>query len=178
MNPIVGRHNALLVASVAGWTLHEGGRDRVCFEKTTTVLDSVLCAADHGADWACSSKAAKSFLPYQKFQRICYRSVREVFSLVECCARLTFCSYLKHSVCHSGPLPPPPFGPQRRPPSGARLPRSIVLRRLRALIPSTQGAAILTSTRPTRVHLSVGAAQPLVPFYRLRSSCPHSEKEI
>lgn len=148
MNPIVGRHNALLVASVAGWTLHEGGRDRVCFEETNERFSQRLrFRLMRRRSWSGPGllvKADESFLPYQKSQRICYRSVGEVLSQFECCARLTFCSYLKHSVCHSGPLPLP-LALSGGPPSGARLPRSIVLRRLRALILCTRRAAILTS---------------------------------
>lgn len=87
---------------------------------------------------------------------------RGVLSQFECCARLTFCSYLKHSVCHSGPLPLP-LALSGGPPSGARLPRSIVLRRLRALILSTQSAAVLTSHQCSFIRRRGPASRTLLP---------------
>lgn len=83
---------------------------------------------------------------------------RGVLTQFECCARLTFCSYLKHSVCHSGPLPL-----SGGPPSGARLPRSIVLRRLQTLILSTQSAAVLTSHQCSFIRSRGPASRTLLP---------------
>lgn len=159
MNPIVGRHNALLVASVAGWTLHEGGRDRVCFEETDERFHKRLRFRLMIMEWTGPARQSSPKLFTLSEVSANMLSQRQRGSLS---ARLTFCSYLKHSVCHSGPLPLP-LALSGGPPSGARLPRSIVLRRLRALILSTQSAAILASHQGSFIRRRGPASRTLLP---------------
>lgn len=86
--------------------------------------------------------------------------------------------FLLLSQTLSLPLRPftPPFGPQRRPPVWSQA--ASVYCALPVASPHSVHSERRNLDVPPGFHLSVGAARPLVPFYRLRSSCPHSEREI
>lgn len=118
-------------------------------------------------------KPAESFLPRSEVGIVNVLSQRHR-GFFECCARLTFCSYLKPSVCRSGP-PTPPSGPRRRPLSGARLPQSIVLP------PVASPHSVHSERRNLDVHTShqgsfICACSP-GSFSGLRSSCRTQKKK-
>lgn len=163
MNPIVGRHNALLVASVAGWTLHEGGRDRALRKPTSVFTKAEI----------------PSYAP-QIMERTgpARQSRRKLFTLSEVSANMlsqrqrgslsvrVLCQvdFLLLSQTLSLPLRPftPPFGPQRRPPVWSQA-ASVYCAPPVASPHSVHWAAVLTSHQCSFIRRRGPASRTLLP---------------